>query len=234
MKKDLLDPQVFMESSDLNINTGVPEFSGGGGGPAPNYISDDLPSTTQETPSKSASPSHSKQLDAKKPLTAAQRQAKSNTILDRLCNHEVMINVYLEKDSGEVSYLASKIAGANKKVIFLQDHISYLNITTNNKGKPQKIGILLRIKAEITTNDKDVNLGSLFAIGAAASSNSIDGKLSIIVYGLSGKAILESIPAPGDFSENSLMNALTCIATIKSKIYEKGVYINPTLIPDFN
>ena len=91
---------------------------------------------------------------------------------------------------------------------------------------------MLRIEAEVSTKNVEVNLNGFFAIGAAVSAGSISGKLRIKVYGLSGKPIMDGIPAPGNISEESLLTALTCVATIKSKIYEEGVYVLPQEIPE--
>ncbi len=155
---------------------------------------------------------------------------RSKYALYELANHEVVTNAFLVEKNGKLSYLASKLAASDKQVIFQQDHISYKNIKLTTGTK--KVGILLRIEAEVTTKKGEVNLNGLFAIGAAVSAGSLSGKLRIKVYGLSGKPIMDAIPAPGNISEESLLNALTCIATIKSKIYEDGVYVLPQDIPD--
>jgi len=43
---------------------------------------------------------------------------------------------------------------------------------------------------------------------------------------------MDAIPTPSDISEQSLLNAFTAIATIKSKIYEDDVFVLPQQIPD--
>ena len=155
---------------------------------------------------------------------------RSNYALYELANHEVVTNAFMVESDGKLSYLASKLVGSDKQVIFQQDHISYKNVKISGVNK--KIGIMLRIEAEVSTKKGDVNLNGLFAIGAAVSSGSVSGKLRIKVYGLSGKPVMDAIPAPGNISEESLLNALTCIATIKSKIYEDNVYVLPQDIPE--
>jgi hypothetical protein len=154
---------------------------------------------------------------------------KSKYALYELVNHEVVTNAFIKEEKGKVSYLASKFVGENKQIIFYQDHVSYKNTKIDDEIK--KMGIMLRIEAEVSTIKGEVSLNGLFAIGAAVSAGAISGKLKIKVFGLSGESILNAIPAPSNLSEESLLNALTCIATIKSKIYDDSVYVVPQELP---
>jgi|LZQN01.1.fsa_nt_gb hypothetical protein len=154
---------------------------------------------------------------------------KSKYALYELVNHEVVTNAFVKEEKGKVSYLASKFVGENKQIVFYQDHVSYKNTKIDDEIK--KMGIMLRIEAEVSTIKGEVSLNGLFAIGAAVSAGAISGKLKIKVFGLSGESILNAIPAPSNLSEESLLNALTCIATIKSKIYDDSVYVVPQELP---
>ncbi|MCU4677711.1 hypothetical protein N7931_19050 [Catenovulum sp. 2E275] len=160
-------------------------------------------------------------------LDLAQR---SKFALYELANHEVITNTYVFKADGKLEYLGSKLAASGQKILFQQDYTSYKNVDVN--GKRKKVGILLRLEAELVTKKADLNLNGIFAIGAAASSGSASGRLRLKVYGLSGEAISLAIPAPSDISEQSLLNAFTAIATIKSKIYEDNVFVIPQDIPE--
>lgn len=155
---------------------------------------------------------------------------RSKFALYELANHEVITNTYVFKADGKLEYLGSKLAASGQKILFQQDYTSYKNVDVN--GKRKKVGILLRLEAELVTKKADLNLNGIFAIGAAASSGSVSGRLRLKVYGLSGEAISLAIPAPSDISEQSLLNAFTAIATIKSKIYEDNVFVIPQDIPE--
>lgn len=151
---------------------------------------------------------------------------QSKLSLYELANHEVLTNSYVFKADGSLDYMGAKLAASGQKILFQQDYVSYKKI----EGK--KVGILLRLEAEIIAKKADLNLNGIFAIGAAASTGSASGKLRLKVYGLSGKPIMDAIPAPSDVSEQSLLNAFTAIATIKSKIYEDDVFVQPQEIPE--
>ncbi|MDL2042873.1 hypothetical protein MT371_12975 [Vibrio parahaemolyticus] len=155
---------------------------------------------------------------------------RSRFALYELANHEVLTNTFVFKTDGKVEYLGSKLAARGKKVLFQQDYVSYKNVEIS--GKQKKVGILLRLEAEIVTKSADLNLNGIFAIGAAASAGTAAGKLRLKVFGLSGRPISEAIPAPSDISEQSLLNAFTAIATIKSKIYDGDVFVVPQEIPE--
>lgn len=151
---------------------------------------------------------------------------RSKLALYELASHEVLTNTYVFKVDGSVEYMGNRLAASGQTILFQQDYVSYKTV----EGK--KVGILLRLEAELITKRADLNLNGIFAIGAAASSGSASGKLRLKVYGLSGRAIMDAIPTPSDISEQSLLNAFTAIATIKSKIYEDDVFVLPQQIPD--
>ena len=155
---------------------------------------------------------------------------RSKLALYELANHEVVTNTFVFKADGKIEYLGSKLVASGQRILFQQDYVSYKKVTLDNQE--QKIGIMLRLEVELVTKKANLNLNGIFAIGAAASSGSAAGKLRLKVYGLSGKPVLDAIPAPSDVSEQSLLNAFTSIATIKSKIYEDDVYVLPQEIPE--
>lgn len=154
---------------------------------------------------------------------------RSKFALYELANHEVITNTYIVNTNGKLTYLGSQLAASGKKILFQQDYTSYKNVTVD--GKTKKVGILLRLEAELITKKANLELNGIFSIGAAASAGSASGRLRLKVYGLSGKEISNAIPAPSDISEQSLMTAFSSIATIKSKIYEEDVYVLPQEIP---
>ena len=157
---------------------------------------------------------------------------KSKFALYQLVNHEVVLNTFILKKDGKIMYLGNKLAASGEKVLFQLDYVSYQNVIVGDKTK--KLGILLRIEAEVITRKADINLNGIFAIGAAVTSGSASGRLRVKIFGLSGKPIIEAIPSPSNISEDSLLNAFTSIASIKSKMYEEDVYVIPQELPEFS
>jgi hypothetical protein len=95
---------------------------------------------------------------------------------------------------------------------------------------PVYTGIGLRITAEVTVLDADVNLGSLFAIGAAAEAKKLRGTLIVQSIGIGGPEISAAIPMPSEINQTTIANAITALATIKSKIHATGTSIEPRVL----
>lgn len=156
--------------------------------------------------------------------------SRSKFALYELANHEIVTNTYVVENTGKLEYLGAKLAAKGQKVLFQQDYTSFKFVDVN--GVQKRIGIMLRLEAELITKKADLDLNGIFAIGVAASSGSAFGKLRVKVYGLSGAPIMQQIPTPTNISEEALLNAFTSIATIKSKIYEDDVFVLPQDIPN--
>lgn len=97
---------------------------------------------------------------------------------------------------------------------------------------PVYVGIGLRIQSNVTVlkDSLNINLGSLYNLGIAASQNQINGTLVIQTLGITGTQISSAIPIPDKINESTIQNAITSLATIKSKIYDKETRIYPQVV----
>jgi hypothetical protein len=82
--------------------------------------------------------------------------------------------------SGEAQYLTSTATGSAVTYRVLMDYAVYrIDPIVNDAGKVLglgRVGIGLRIKAEIQTFEAGSDLGSLIALGFAAKANKIGGR----------------------------------------------------------
>ena len=99
---------------------------------------------------------------------------------------------------------------------------------------PTYIGIGLRLTASIQVKKGNVDLGSLFALGAAAESNQISGSLVIQTLGISGESISSIMPMPSEISGTTIQNAILALGTMKAKMYEEDIYIKPRVLGVYN
>lgn len=99
---------------------------------------------------------------------------------------------------------------------------------------PVYIGVGLRLTADIYVRKGEVNLGSLFALGAAAKEEQISGTLVIQTLGVSGPEISGLIPMPGEISESTVQNAILSLASVKAKIYDSKTSITPRVVGVYN
>lgn len=99
---------------------------------------------------------------------------------------------------------------------------------------PVYIGVGLRLTANITVHKGEVNLGNLFALGAAASAEKISGTLVVQTLGLSGEAVTAALPMPSEINATTIQNAILALGTIKANIYDNSTKVNPRVVGVYN
>jgi len=97
---------------------------------------------------------------------------------------------------------------------------------------PVYMGVGLRLTANVTVNEGEVNLGNLFAIGVEAGGKKVSGTLVVQTLGVSGKNI--SIPVPSELNATTVQNAIMSLAAIKTQIYDDETNILPRVVGVYN
>lgn len=112
------------------------------------------------------------------------------------------------------------------------DSIFSENLNDQKIKIPVYVGVGLRIQANIVVlkDSLNINLASLYNLGLAASQNQINGTLIVQTLGISGKQISSAIPIPDKINESTIQNAITSLATIKSKLYDSETNIKPQIV----
>jgi hypothetical protein len=163
---------------------------------------------------------------------------------------------------GNISYGAAELGYEGSSYIIILDYVKFdtkslpvqitrdsityqmidfrtIDTYEDNSPKPDAIlpvyvGVGLRITASITVNEGTVDLGNLFALGIAAESKKVTGTLVIQTLGVSGKAISAIIPMPSQINTTTIQNAVMAMASIKAKLYEEDIELNPRVVGFYN
>lgn len=133
-------------------------------------------------------------------------------------------------EQGKVSGLFGKVDAKTKKVQIYVDYGRY-KIDQKATGEEQKIGYLMRLEAEITNFEAGADISSLFAVGFAAKTGKIQGKIRVLTIGLSGSSLDQYVTTATSISEESLLKAIENMAILKSKINSDEITINPDRLP---
>ncbi|MDZ8119018.1 hypothetical protein [Pontiella agarivorans] len=91
-------------------------------------------------------------------------------------------------------------------------------------------GVGLRLTANLSVLESNVDLGSLFAIGAAAEAKKVSGSMVIQTLGISGEPVSTMLPMPSEISQSSIQNAMLALGAIKAKLYEDDITISPRIL----
>lgn len=130
----------------------------------------------------------------------------------------------------------TKSFGVNKTPVIGSDKISVALTTESNPDVvvPVYVGVGLRLTANVTVKEGNVDLGNLFALGAAAQAKQVSGTLVIQSLGLSGEGVSSLIPIPSEINPTTVQNALMAIGAIKAKMYDGKITVVPRVVGVYN
>lgn len=179
--------------------------------------------------------------------------------LEAMPDETIRIAVATVSGDGGLTFGPAKIGVEGKNYVVVLDYIKFGTESfgvklseKDNKGEriatlveaskaseadvvvPVYIGVGLRLTANIYVKKGNINLGSLFALGAAAEAEQISGTLVIQTLGVSGSEISGLIPMPGEISESTVQNAILSLASVKAKIYDSKTSITPRVVGVYN
>jgi hypothetical protein len=132
-----------------------------------------------------------------------------------------------------VDYLKSNTVALSRAEILERDGLVRVQVGDASRAEdsiPVYVGVGLRLTANIRTSSGRINLGDLISIGAAAKEDRLSGTLVIQTLGITGENISTALPIPTEISPSSIQNAILAIGTIKSKMYDNKITIQPRVV----
>jgi hypothetical protein len=132
---------------------------------------------------------------------------------------------------GQVTYLVSSLSAERGSYEVIMDYMKYR--VEDSYGADggyignARIGVGLRIKASVVTNEANLNLGSITAIGLQASLGHLSGGISVDVVGIDSESVTNLIPLTSEINETAIQAALQALASIKSKLWDAETTITP-------
>lgn len=167
--------------------------------------------------------------------TKSWAQLENKKILNILSNTRSEISVGKYNTSGEITYLVANATGEIGTYKVIMDYTPYLvqdaiDPDTKKKIGYARVGLGLRLTANINTNVAGINLGSLMALGLAAKSNQLQGSMHVDTIGIRINNNSGMILSSTTIDETSILKALEALAVIQSKIADKDTYLDPQVI----
>ncbi|MCG3164481.1 MAG: hypothetical protein POELPBGB_00235 [Bacteroidia bacterium] len=168
-------------------------------------------------------------------LSVKQLAVSKRSILNFLPNEAVFVSVKKNDMSGSISYGPASVTAESGSYSVTVDYCKFTTLKIFNSSGTTcdgftKVGVGLRITANVQTTKAGLNLGNLFGLGLAAQMNKLSGTMSIDVIGMESQEITTLIPLPSEISPTSIQNALQAMATIKSKIYDNSTRLYPQIV----
>lgn len=154
-------------------------------------------------------------------------------IRGRLTSTETLISVEKRDISGAFTYLGSggKVAKGSYRVTF--DYANYTNQSItfiDNKKAIGRIGVGLRITAELETNENGVDLSGLIPIGLAAQDKKVSGQLRFLVYGMSNDKVGLAVPTQAILDVSAIQKSFEAAAAVRILFGLEDTKLEPYLI----
>jgi len=146
------------------------------------------------------------------------------------------ISVAKRDNSGNLTYLVAKATAEAGDYRVVMDYAQYRpeTVTDDSAARTElgigRIGIGMRMTADIHTNKADINLGSLFALGIAASTSTLSGQLSVDIIGIGSADVGNLMVSNAKIDETSIQKTLEAMAAIKTKIPDPGTTLTPFIL----
>lgn len=132
--------------------------------------------------------------------------------------------------SGAVSVASAKFTAEAGKYKTIIDYAKYRDDVISPGDVPCKVGVGVRISADVVTTKADIDLGSLFAIAFAAKSGYLSGQIEVLKIGIDSPSLSLILPPPSEINDTSLQNALQAVAGIRAKLYDADTKIRPHIL----
>ncbi len=183
----------------------------------------------------------------RKVVTKNWAELNNPQIVNLLSNTRAEISVGKIDSYGKITYLPGNLTRETGSYKVIMDYTNYIvddvidpsytviNEVTGSSIEPHKIGdvrvgVGLRLTANITTNKNNVNLGGLMALGLAANSNKVQGYMHIDTIGIRLKGNSGIILSSTTIDESSILKAVETLAIIQSKIADETTHLDPQVI----
>jgi hypothetical protein len=159
----------------------------------------------------------------------------SSTIRDRLTATETFITVEKRDMSGALTYLGAggKVSRGSYRVTF--DFVNYTNQSIQFAGAGAdeavgRLGVGLRITADLETSSNQVDLSGLIPIGLAAQEGKVSGQLRFLAYGLSNPKLNQAVPSQSILDVSSIQKSFEAAAAVRILFGLDETRLEPYLI----
>jgi len=151
-----------------------------------------------------------------------------------LNDYSVYVTIEKADTSGKIEYAVASASVEKGSYTVVVDFVKYntvsLILNDNTCGGFGKVGVGMRLRANVETKKSGLNIGNLFGLALAAQKEKITGTLTFEIIGIDSKDIINLIPLPSEISTSSIANALQAMATIKSKLDDPETRLHPKLV----
>lgn len=144
------------------------------------------------------------------------------------------VSVKKSDSSGNMNYLTASVSSSTGQYNVVMDYMKYrveaINDDTGVFIGNGRIGVGLRVKANVQTKKEGINLGSILSLGLEAERGNLSGGIAVDVIGIDSEGVTNLIPMTSEIDQTAIQSALQALASVKAKLWEDKTAITPHLV----
>jgi len=99
-----------------------------------------------------------------------------------------------------------------------------------NISIPVYVGIGLRLTAQISASEANVNISGMSAVGAQAEIKHLSGTLVMQTLGVNGPRISAAMPIQTELNNTTVQNSMQALGVLKTLLYEHDTFVQPRVV----
>lgn len=168
-------------------------------------------------------------------LTAPWAVLTNKQILKLLNNTTTEISVSKVDAGGKADYIVATATGEIGTYRVIMDFTPYMvedaiGSVSRMKIGDAKVGVGLRLTADVTTNTANIDLGSLMALGIAANSKKLQGTMRVDSIGIRLENDSGIMLSNTKIDETGISKTMETLAIVQSKIANENTYLEPHVL----
>lgn len=150
-----------------------------------------------------------------------------------LPNRASTVMIERQNSDGSLSFASAAVTGAPGAYTVITDYLKFAaqSVDKGPQGAPgiARIGVGIRVRAQVVTSRAGLNLGSLLAVAGAAKSGDLTGTFSVDLLGVDAPASL-SLPLGIEVSQGSVQALLSTINAVEGRLIDPDSTLRPLLL----
>ncbi len=168
-------------------------------------------------------------------LSTTEMSLDKESVINFIPNESMETTIQKFNENGDIEYYYSGRSVKKGTYRLIIDYNKYIIQTISSTSEEScngyaKIGIGLRIIANINAFKNNIDISSLISIGNAAKNGHISGTVGYEIIGIESKEITAMLPVNSEITSSLNQVFLQAVGAVKGKIYDDTTRLHPQII----
>jgi hypothetical protein len=168
-------------------------------------------------------------------LSTTEMSMDKQSVINFVPNESMETTIQKFNENGDIEYYYSGRSVKKGTYRIIIDYNKYIIQTISSTSENScigyaKIGIGLRIIANINAFKNNIDISSLVSIGNAAKDGAISGTVGYEIIGIESEEITAILPITSEITSSLNQVFLQAVGAVKGKIYDETTRLHPQII----